>query len=154
ATATNRIQYPLKSVRTRVTRMPAWLTAAWDAVMRATASNSAPASGGASGANAARANRTVPTLIAASTATRPARVNQAGAHPHPRPRRVAAQGHTPPAAGNGEAIGPIVAATHRANRPPSGQPMPIAAPPAAQYPTWNDVTPPARMQMIDSEMAK
>src|SRR5947209_3821063 len=83
-------------------------TAAWDAVMRATASNSAPAFGTASGANAARANRTVPTLIAASTATRPARLNHAVAHPHPRPPRVAAQWYSPPAVGNADAIWPMV----------------------------------------------
>ena len=32
--------------------------------------------------------------------------------------------------------------------------MPMAAPPTEQNPTWNDVTPPARMQMMESEMAK
>ena len=35
-----------------------------------------------------------------------------------------------------------------------GQPSPMAAPPTLQNPCGNDVMPPARMQMIDSEMAK
>lgn len=30
----------------------------------------------------------------------------------------------------------------------------MLAPPALLKPTWNDVMPPARMQMIESEMAK
>ncbi len=35
-----------------------------------------------------------------------------------------------------------------------GQPMPIAAPPALLSPAWNEVMPPARMQMMENEMAK
>src|SRR4051812_36259465 len=134
--------------------MPRWLTTACDAVMRATAASCVVASGVAPGANADRANRNVPTLIAASTATSPARLNHAVAQPHPRPPRVAAQWYSPPAVGNADAICPMVAATHRANSPTSGHPIPTAAPPTDPNPTWNDVTPPARMQMIDSEMAK
>jgi hypothetical protein len=36
----------------------------------------------------------------------------------------------------------------------SGQPMPMEAPPAALNPAWNDVIPPAMMQMIENEIAK
>ena len=96
----------------------------------------------------------MPTLIAASTVTSPARLNHAVAQPQPRPPRIAAQWYSPPAVGNADATCPIVAATHSENRHTSGQPRPIAAPPTEQNPTWNDVIPPARMQMIDSEMAK
>ena len=32
--------------------------------------------------------------------------------------------------------------------------MPIEAPPAALKPSWKEVMPPARMQMIEKEMAK
>ena len=32
--------------------------------------------------------------------------------------------------------------------------MPIEAPPAAAKPSWNEVMPPARMQMIENEIAK
>ena len=32
--------------------------------------------------------------------------------------------------------------------------MPTDAPPAALNPTWNDVMPPAMMQMIENEIAK
>jgi len=35
----------------------------------------------------------------------------------------------------------------------SGQPRPKAAPPTLESPWWKDVTPPARMQMIESDSA-
>ena len=35
-----------------------------------------------------------------------------------------------------------------------GQPIPMEAPPAALKPSWNEVMPPARMQMMENEMAK
>src|SRR5215468_6128684 len=92
--------------------------------------------------------------MAASTVISPARLNQAVAQPQPRPPRIADQWYSPPAVGNVEASCPIVAATARANRPASGQPRPIAAPPTLHNPRWNDVTPPARMQMIDRDNAK
>jgi hypothetical protein len=38
-------------------------------------------------------------------------------------------------------------------RATSGHPYPIEAPPTLQNPKWNDVIPPARMQIIDSEIA-
>src|SRR5204863_137276 len=56
--------------------------------------------------------------------------------------------------GNAEATCPIVAATANEYRQTSGQPRPTATPPAPQKPRWKVVMPPARMQMIDSEMAK
>src|SRR5262245_809143 len=100
------------------------------------------------------AKRKVPTLIAASTVTSPARLNHAVTQPHPRPPRIAAQWYSPPAVGNAEAICPIVAATHSENRHTRGHASPIDAPPTEQNPNWNDVMPPARMQMMESEMAK
>ena len=54
--------------------------------------------------------------------------------------------------GKAEATWAIVAAKARATRLTSGQPRPTLAPPAAPSPIGNDVIPPARMQMIDSEM--
>jgi hypothetical protein len=48
----------------------------------------------------------------------------------------------------------MVAATAREKRQTSGQPSPKAAPPTLESPWWNEVTPPARMQMIEREMAK
>src|SRR6516165_3543747 len=92
--------------------------------------------------------------MAASTVTSPARLNHAVAQPQPRPPRIADQWYNPPAVGNVEASWPIVAATASAKRLTSGQPRPIDAPPTLQRPRWNDVTPPARMQMIDSDSAK
>src|SRR5262245_63295737 len=92
--------------------------------------------------------------MAARTVTSPARLNQAVAQPQPRPPRIDAQWYSPPAVGNAEATCPIVAATTRANRQPSGQPRPIEAPPTLHRPRWNEVMPPARMQRIDIETAK
>src|SRR3982751_22416 len=66
----------------------------------------------------------------ARTVTSPARLNHAVIQPQPRPPRVAAQWYSPPAVGNADAIWPIVAATHRANRTTSGHPSPIHGPPA------------------------
>ena len=37
---------------------------------------------------------------------------------------------------------------------PSGQPRPSEAPPTLDMPRWKEVMPPARMQMIEKEMAK
>jgi hypothetical protein len=48
----------------------------------------------------------------------------------------------------------MVAATASEKRHTSGQPRPKAAPPTLESPWWNEVTPPARMQMIDIEIAK
>src|SRR5437868_10435780 len=92
--------------------------------------------------------------MAARTVIKPARLNQAVAQPQPRPPRMAAQWYSPPAVGNADATWPIVSATSSENRQHSGQPNPTAAPPTLHRPTWNDVTPPARMQTTDSEMAK
>ena len=39
-------------------------------------------------------------------------------------------------------------------RQPTGQPMPMEAPPVAQSARWKEVTPPARMQMMEKLMAK
>ncbi|MCY1401493.1 hypothetical protein D9M71_166120 [compost metagenome] len=39
-------------------------------------------------------------------------------------------------------------------RQPSGQPMPIDAPPAPEVPWASELMPPDRMQMIEKEMAK
>ena len=36
----------------------------------------------------------------------------------------------------------------------SGQPRPIEAPPAPLKPSWKEVIPPARMQMMEKEIAK
>ena len=107
-----------------------------------------------SGTSPPIAKRYVPTLIAASTVISPARLNQAVAQPQPRPPRIAAQWYSPPAVGNVEASCPIVAATASANKLTSGHPRPIDAPPTLHRPRWNDVTPPARMQMIDKDNAK
>ena len=48
----------------------------------------------------------------------------------------------------------MVNATTSENTQNSGQPMPIAAPPTLHKPTWKEVTPPAKMQMIDMVSAK
>ncbi len=47
----------------------------------------------------------------------------------------------------------MVSATASESRHESGQPTPMAAPPTLQKPTWNEVIPPARMQMMESESA-
>ncbi len=39
-------------------------------------------------------------------------------------------------------------------RQPSGQPIPIAAPPAPEVPWASELMPPDRMQMIENEIAK
>src|SRR3954463_11534265 len=106
------------------------------------------------GKNAPVVNCHVPTLIAASTVTSPTRLNQAVPQPQPRRPRMPAQWYSPPAVGNADATCPIAAATQSENRQASGQPSPTAAPPTEQKPTWNEVNPPARMQMIDSDRAK
>src|SRR5437868_15424829 len=92
--------------------------------------------------------------MAARTVIKPARLNQAVAQPQPRPPRIAAQWYSPPAVGNADATWAIVNATTSEKRHTSGQPSPIAAPPTPQKPMWNEVTPPARMQMMDSDRAK
>ena len=48
----------------------------------------------------------------------------------------------------------MVAATPSENRATRGHPSPRLAPPALLKPTWNEVMPPERMQMMASEMAK
>jgi len=48
----------------------------------------------------------------------------------------------------------MLAATVSEKRHTNGQPRPKAAPPTLDSPWWKDVTPPARMQMIDIEIAK
>jgi hypothetical protein len=45
-------------------------------------------------------------------------------------------------------------ATITENATPSGQTTPAAAPPTALTPSCSDVMPPARMQMIEKEIAK
>src|SRR5436305_14674618 len=92
--------------------------------------------------------------MAARTIISPARLSHAVPQPQPLPPRIDAQWYSPPAVGNAEATWPIVAATAREKRETSGQPSPIAAPPTLHRPRWNDVMPPATMQMIASEMAK
>jgi hypothetical protein len=52
-----------------------------------------------------------------------------------------------------EATCPMVAATASENRHTSGHPRPKAAPPTLESPWWKEVTPPARMQMIERESA-
>src|SRR3982751_5583644 len=96
--------------------MPVWLIAACEAVISATPTACAAVEAAQSprpsfGTSATRANRYVPTLIAARTVTRPARLNQAVAQPQPRPPRIDAQWYRPPAVGKAEATWPIVAAT-------------------------------------------
>ena len=113
---------------------------------------SATTSGGSP--NAAVAKSYVPALIAPSTVTSPARLNQAVTQPQARPPRMEPQWYRPPAVGKADATWAMVAATVSENRQTSGQPSPMPAPPAPPSPTWNEVIPPARMQMIDSEMAK
>ena len=81
-------------------------------------------------------------------------MNQAVAQPQPRPPRIELQWYRPPAVGYAEAIWAIAIATINANRAPTGQPMPIDAPPAALRPVPNAVMPPATMQMIANEIAK
>ena len=48
----------------------------------------------------------------------------------------------------------MAAATIRANSEASGQPYPTEAPPAALSDSGKAVMPPARMQMIENEIAK
>src|SRR4051812_13454757 len=92
--------------------------------------------------------------MAARTVTSPARLNQAVTQPQPLPPRMLAQWYSPPAVGKAEATWPMVSATTSENRQQVGQPSPMLAPPTLHRPTWKDVTPPARMQMIDSDRAK
>ncbi len=100
AAATPRIQYPLKSVRRVVRRMPRWLTMACEAVIATTATICASTlalglavagSNPKRGPIAAEANCQVPTLTAARTVIRPARLNHAVTQPQPRPPRIDAQ---------------------------------------------------------------
>ena len=81
-------------------------------------------------------------------------LNHAVAQPQPRPPRMLLQWYSPPAVGNALAIWPMPSATTTAKMTPSGQPMPMLAPPAAVNPFGNAVMPPARMQMIEKLMAK
>src|ERR1700731_4749920 len=103
---------------------------------------------------APRTNRYMPTLMAARTVTRPARLNQAVAQPQPRPPRIDAQWDSPPAVGKADATWAMVSATTSENRHTSGKPKPMAAPPPPQKPRWREVPPPPRMQMMDSDRAK
>src|SRR5436190_16543577 len=96
----------------------------------------------------------VPTLTAAVTKMSPPRLNQAAAQPQPLPPRMQLQWYSPPAVGNAEAICAMHKATTKQNPTPTGQTIPAAAPPTAQKPSCRDVIPPARMQMMEKEMAK
>ena len=91
--------------------------------------------------------------MAASTVTSPARLNQAVVQPQPRPPRMVAQWYRPPAVGYREASCPMVAATAMEKQTMSGQPTPMAAPPTLESASGNEVAPPARIPMIDREMA-
>src|SRR5262249_7437182 len=153
----------LKSVSAVVSRIPRWLNTACESVMAPTPHTcdaSAPlASGGgactpSNGSSDAATNWYVPTLMAASTVTSPARLNHAVAQPQPRPPRMNAQWYSPPAVGNAEPSCAIVSAKHRVIDQHAGQPSPIAAPPSALRPCGNDVTQPAKTQMIENEIAK
>ena len=64
-----------------------------------------------------------------------------------------AQWYSPPAVGKAEATCAIVAAKAIASSVPANQPTTTPPPPAALKPRWNDVMPPAKMQMMDSEIA-
>ncbi|MCY1375807.1 hypothetical protein D9M69_632480 [compost metagenome] len=48
----------------------------------------------------------------------------------------------------------MATANTRETRQPSGQPMPMAAPPAPEVPWASEFIPPERMQMMEKEMAK
>src|SRR4051812_14365051 len=72
-----------------------------------------------------------PTSTDATTKIRPSRLYQAVAQPQPLPPRIEPQWYRPPAVGYADAIWAIANATMKANKLPSGQPMPIEAPPAA-----------------------
>ncbi len=81
-------------------------------------------------------------------------MNRAVAQPKPRPPRIEAQWYRPPAVGNADATWPIVSAMQSVSALHTGRPMPMPAPPTLQEPIWNDVMPPAMMQMIENEIAK
>src|SRR5687767_13245030 len=95
-----------------------------------------------------------PTSTDATTKIRPIRLNQAVAQPQPLPPRIELQWYRPPAVGYADAICAIAIATMKANMPPTSQPIPIDAPPAALSPVPNAVMPPATIQMIANEIAK
>ncbi len=56
--------------------------------------------------------------------------------------------------GKADAICAIPSATTSENATPAGHTSPAAAPPTALTPSCSEVTPPARMQMIENEIAK
>src|SRR4051812_27407034 len=95
-----------------------------------------------------------PTLTAASAVSSPARLKQPATQPQPTPPSSAAHSHGPPARGKADTTWPIVSATAREKSTHNGQPIPIDAPPTLQNPTWKDVIPPAKMQIVDMASAK
>ena len=115
---------------------PRWLNNACEKVMTATPSNfTSDARSPRSNCIAPTTKSHMPALMAASTVTRPARLNHAVTQPQPRPPRIEAQCYSPPAVGKAEATCAIAAATMSENKHATGQPMPMLAPPTLQKPT-------------------
>ena len=77
---------------------------------------------------------TFPTLIAASTAINPARLNHAVVQPHPRPPRMPPNDIDHRPSETPMKAAPSKSATISAKRAASGQPRPIAAPPTLHRP--------------------
>src|SRR5215212_8752354 len=89
-----------------------------------------------------------------TTKIRPSRLNQAVSQPQNFPPRIEPQWYKPPAVGYAEAICPMLKATNRLNRPPTNQPTNAPPPPVELKAAANEEIPPARMQMIENEIAK
>ena len=134
ARETARIHQPLKEVSEETIRVPSRLKKTCVSVMIATAMICVVGPGSCPSKSPLITNRHVPTLIAASTVTSPARLNHAANQPIPRPPNNDAQWYIPPAVGKAEAIWAMVAATQREKTTAKGQPIPIAAGPTAQNP--------------------
>src|SRR4051794_11692829 len=89
-----------------------------------------------------------------STVIRPSRLNQAVSQPVKRLPSIEPQWYRPPAVGKAEAICAMASPKVPDMNTPSGQPSPSAAPPAPEVACAKELTAPARMQMIEKEMAK
>src|SRR5512141_3104912 len=89
-----------------------------------------------------------------TTHNNPTRLNQAVAQPQNLPPRLELQWYKPPAVGNEEAICPIPQATLIASAPPTSHMITAPPNPAALKAAGKAEIPPARIQMIENEIAK
>src|SRR5271155_3024260 len=92
--------------------------------------------------------------MAPSTVTKPSKLNQAVRQPVNRLPRIEPQWYSPPADGKADAICAIAKPKQAESITLSGQLRPIAAPPTPLVAWAIEVMPPARMQIMENEIAK